>query len=131
MLRRWVRRLATGVEAVLTGCGADFDGFLPPATERHHQLLLPALQLVVGALVSFGAETAVAARHVRSLSHPLDLGLPFLRDRLSLSSEDSARPFSSPSRTAQPFRRWPPSAKPTLSLPSLASSFLPCRRRIS
>lgn len=44
---------------------ADFDGFLPPATERHHQLLLPALQLVVGALVSFGAETSVAARHVR------------------------------------------------------------------
>lgn len=39
-----------------------FDGFLPPATERHHQLLLPALQLVVGALVSFGADTQVAVR---------------------------------------------------------------------
>ena len=39
-----------------------FDGFLPPAAERHHQLLLPALQLVVGTLVSFGAETQVAVR---------------------------------------------------------------------
>lgn len=39
-----------------------FDGFLPPATERHHQLLLPALQLVVGTLVSFGADTQVAVR---------------------------------------------------------------------
>jgi nuclear pore complex protein Nup205 len=41
---------------------ADFDGFLPPATERHHQLLLPALQLVVNTLVSFGADTSVATR---------------------------------------------------------------------
>lgn len=40
----------------------EFDGFLPPPTERHHQLLLPALQLVVGALVAFGAETSVATR---------------------------------------------------------------------
>ncbi|GAA5831477.1 hypothetical protein JCM11251_004037 [Rhodosporidiobolus azoricus] len=40
----------------------DFDGFLPPATERHHQLLLPALQLVVNTLVSFGADTTVATR---------------------------------------------------------------------
>ncbi|GAA5853541.1 hypothetical protein JCM8547_002499 [Rhodosporidiobolus lusitaniae] len=40
----------------------DFDGFLPPASERHHQLLLPALQLVVNTLVSFGADTSVATR---------------------------------------------------------------------
>ncbi|GAA5994814.1 Nup192p [Rhodotorula paludigena] len=40
----------------------DFDGFIPPATERHHQLLLPALQLVVNTLVSFGADTTVATR---------------------------------------------------------------------
>lgn len=44
----------------------EFDGFVPPTTERHHQLLLPALQLVVGTLVSFGAETALANRQVRS-----------------------------------------------------------------
>lgn len=40
----------------------DFDGFIPPATERHHQILLPALQLVVGTLTTFGAETIVASR---------------------------------------------------------------------
>ena len=40
----------------------EFDGFLPPATERHHQLLLPALQLVVGTLVAFGAETPAASQ---------------------------------------------------------------------
>lgn len=45
---------------------ADFDGFLPAATERHHQLLLPALQLVVGTLVSFGPETTVAARQAHA-----------------------------------------------------------------
>lgn len=45
-----------------TRCPADFEGFLPPATERHHQLLLPALQLVVNTLVSFGSETSVATR---------------------------------------------------------------------
>lgn len=41
---------------------AAFDGFLPPATERHHQLLLPALQLAVSTLVSFGSDTQVAVR---------------------------------------------------------------------
>ncbi|SCZ90946.1 BZ3500_MvSof-1268-A1-R1_Chr1-3g02409 [Microbotryum saponariae] len=40
----------------------EFEGFLPPASERHHQLLLPALQLVVGTLVSFGADTQIATR---------------------------------------------------------------------
>lgn len=40
----------------------DFDGFLPSTSERHHQLLLPALQLVVNTLVSFGADTAIATR---------------------------------------------------------------------
>ncbi|GAA5985830.1 hypothetical protein JCM5350_006906 [Sporobolomyces pararoseus] len=44
----------------------DFDGFLPATTERHHQLLLPALQLVVGTLVSFGPETTVAARQAHA-----------------------------------------------------------------
>jgi nuclear pore complex protein Nup205 len=48
----------------------DFDGFLPPATERHHQLLLPALQLVVGTLVSFGADTTVATRQVSHFRLP-------------------------------------------------------------
>ncbi|KAI5480028.1 nuclear pore complex protein Nup205 [Pseudohyphozyma bogoriensis] len=40
----------------------DFDGFLPPASERHHQLLLPALQLIVGTIVSFGQEMLIATR---------------------------------------------------------------------
>lgn len=44
---------------------ADFDGFVPHAGERHHELLLPALQLVVGTLVAFGVETAVATQQVR------------------------------------------------------------------
>lgn len=44
----------------------DFDGFIPATAERHHQLLLPALQLVVGTLVSFGPETTVAARQAHA-----------------------------------------------------------------
>ncbi|GAA5979980.1 hypothetical protein JCM10908_001488 [Rhodotorula pacifica] len=40
----------------------EFDGFIPPATERHHQLLLPALQLAVSTIVSFGSDTQVATR---------------------------------------------------------------------
>ncbi|KAL8292911.1 hypothetical protein RQP46_000605 [Phenoliferia psychrophenolica] len=40
----------------------EFDGFVPHSVERHHELLLPALQLVVGTLVAFGAETAVATQ---------------------------------------------------------------------
>ncbi|KPV78555.1 uncharacterized protein RHOBADRAFT_51011 [Rhodotorula graminis WP1] len=51
-----------GARPVADTSSMEFDGFIPPATERHHQLLLPALQLVVNTLVSFGAETAVATR---------------------------------------------------------------------
>ncbi|GAA5919036.1 hypothetical protein JCM1841_003712 [Sporobolomyces salmonicolor] len=55
-----------GARPVADASAMDFDGFLPPATERHHQLLLPALQLVVGTLVSFGAETTVATRQAHA-----------------------------------------------------------------
>jgi nuclear pore complex protein Nup205 len=48
-------------DRLLSAC-AEFDGFIPPATERHHQLLLPALQLVVSTIVSFGSDTQVATR---------------------------------------------------------------------
>ncbi|GAA5892450.1 hypothetical protein JCM6882_005619 [Rhodosporidiobolus microsporus] len=51
-----------GARPLAEASSMDFDGFLPPATERHHQLLLPALQLVVNTLVSFGADTSVATR---------------------------------------------------------------------
>ncbi|BGP36830.1 hypothetical protein JCM10449v2_000732 [Rhodotorula kratochvilovae] len=55
-----------GARPVADTSAMDFDGFIPPATERHHQLLLPALQLVVNTLVSFGAETTVATRQARA-----------------------------------------------------------------
>ncbi|GAA6005529.1 hypothetical protein JCM10207_005238 [Rhodosporidiobolus poonsookiae] len=51
-----------GARPLTEASAMDFDGFLPPATERHHQLLLPALQLVVNTLVSFGADTSAATR---------------------------------------------------------------------
>ncbi|GAA5922074.1 uncharacterized protein JCM15063_003177 [Sporobolomyces koalae] len=51
---------------VAESSSTDFDGFLPATTERHHQLLLPALQLVVGTLVSFGPETTVASRQAHA-----------------------------------------------------------------
>ncbi|BGP12970.1 hypothetical protein JCM10213_006609 [Rhodosporidiobolus nylandii] len=51
-----------GARPLADSSSMDFDGFLPPATERHHQLLLPALQLVVNTLVSFGSDTSVATR---------------------------------------------------------------------
>ncbi|BGP04990.1 hypothetical protein JCM10049v2_000792 [Rhodotorula toruloides] len=51
-----------GARPLADASAMDFEGFLPPATERHHQLLLPALQLVVNTLVSFGSETSVATR---------------------------------------------------------------------
>ncbi|SCV68829.1 BQ2448_950 [Microbotryum intermedium] len=51
-----------GTRPVVDTNSMEFEGFLPPATERHHQLLLPALQLVVGTLVSFGADTQIATR---------------------------------------------------------------------
>ncbi|KDE08259.1 hypothetical protein MVLG_01525 [Microbotryum lychnidis-dioicae p1A1 Lamole] len=51
-----------GARPVADTNSMDFEGFLPPASERHHQLLLPALQLVVGTLVSFGADTQIATR---------------------------------------------------------------------
>ncbi|KAM0793089.1 hypothetical protein ACM66B_000571 [Microbotryomycetes sp. NB124-2] len=44
----------------------EFDGFLPSTTERHHQILLPALQLVVSTLTSFGSETAIATRQAQA-----------------------------------------------------------------
>ncbi|GAA5896324.1 Nup192p [Sporobolomyces salmoneus] len=55
-----------GARPVADTSAMDFDGFLPATTERHHQLLLPALQLVVGTLVSFGPETTVAARQAHA-----------------------------------------------------------------
>lgn len=55
-----------GSRPVADSASMDFDGFLPATTERHHQLLLPALQLVVGTLVSFGPETSVAARQAHA-----------------------------------------------------------------
>ncbi|GAA6062083.1 hypothetical protein JCM10212_006506 [Sporobolomyces blumeae] len=55
-----------GSRPIADGSGMDFDGFLPATTERHHQLLLPALQLAVGTLVSFGTETSVATRQAHS-----------------------------------------------------------------
>ncbi|GAA5989348.1 hypothetical protein JCM11641_002770 [Rhodosporidiobolus odoratus] len=51
-----------GARPLADASAMDFDGFLPPAIERHHQLLLPALQLIVNTLVSFGPDTAVATR---------------------------------------------------------------------
>lgn len=51
---------------------SEFDGFLPNPSERHHQLLLPALQLVVGTLVSFGAEATTATTQVSSSSLYVD-----------------------------------------------------------
>ncbi|KAK4058181.1 hypothetical protein OIO90_000920 [Microbotryomycetes sp. JL221] len=44
----------------------DLEGFLPSTSERHHQLLLPALQLVVSTLTSFGSETAIATRQAEA-----------------------------------------------------------------
>ncbi|KAK4054774.1 hypothetical protein OIV83_000698 [Microbotryomycetes sp. JL201] len=44
----------------------EFDGFLPSTTERYHQILLPALQLGVSALTSFGADTAIATRQAQA-----------------------------------------------------------------
>ncbi|GAA5875841.1 hypothetical protein JCM16303_004016 [Sporobolomyces ruberrimus] len=55
-----------GSRPVADTSAMDFDGFIPATAERHHQLLLPALQLVVGTLVSFGPETTVAARQAHA-----------------------------------------------------------------
>ncbi|OAV96557.1 hypothetical protein PTTG_01001 [Puccinia triticina 1-1 BBBD Race 1] len=40
----------------------EFDMFIPSASERYHQLLLPALQLVAGVLISLGSESGLATR---------------------------------------------------------------------
>ncbi|KAK4703077.1 hypothetical protein P7C70_g3143, partial [Phenoliferia sp. Uapishka_3] len=40
----------------------DFDGFVPPSAERHHELLLPALQLVIASLVAFGSQSPMATQ---------------------------------------------------------------------
>ncbi|TIB79211.1 hypothetical protein E3Q23_00370 [Wallemia mellicola] len=42
----------------------DYESFLPPATERYHQLLLPTLQLASTVLSSVGVTSAVAAKEV-------------------------------------------------------------------
>lgn len=38
--------------------------FLPPATERYHQLLLPALQLLVAVLATMGRENTTVLNRV-------------------------------------------------------------------
>ncbi|RUS33337.1 nucleoporin Nup186/Nup192/Nup205 [Jimgerdemannia flammicorona] len=49
------------IDMSLTGV----DTFLPPATERYHQLLLPALQLIVGILATMGHENTSVLNRVR------------------------------------------------------------------
>ncbi|KAG0147222.1 hypothetical protein CROQUDRAFT_43203 [Cronartium quercuum f. sp. fusiforme G11] len=40
----------------------EFDTFIPSASERYHQLLLPALQLVTSILIALGPDSPAAAR---------------------------------------------------------------------
>ncbi|KAI9616677.1 hypothetical protein KEM48_005093 [Puccinia striiformis f. sp. tritici PST-130] len=44
----------------------EFDMFIPSASERYHQLLLPALQLVTCVLISLGSESGLATREASS-----------------------------------------------------------------
>jgi len=44
----------------------EFDMFIPSASERYHQLLLPALQLVACVLISLGSESGLATREALS-----------------------------------------------------------------
>lgn len=62
----WVRPLPSLLVTITDCdcCAVEYDSFLPPATERHHQILLAALQLVVGTVVTFGADTTVASCQV-------------------------------------------------------------------
>ncbi|MBW0477790.1 hypothetical protein O181_017505 [Austropuccinia psidii MF-1] len=40
----------------------EFDTFIPSASDRYHQLLLPALQLVASVLINLGPDTDISAR---------------------------------------------------------------------
>ncbi|KAA1100620.1 hypothetical protein PGTUg99_029313 [Puccinia graminis f. sp. tritici] len=44
----------------------EFDMFIPSASERYHQLLLPSLQLVACVLISLGSESGLATREALS-----------------------------------------------------------------
>lgn len=45
----------------------DFDSFLPPIMQRHHQLLLPILQLALAVTTGCGSHNSTAAKQVQSL----------------------------------------------------------------
>ncbi|KAI9142102.1 nucleoporin Nup186/Nup192/Nup205 [Paraphysoderma sedebokerense] len=61
----------------------DYEGFLPPATQRYHQLLTPALQLLVGILSSTGRDNATATKRLSSfvIAHSETL-VTILKDRV-------------------------------------------------
>ncbi|EGG11345.1 uncharacterized protein MELLADRAFT_76626 [Melampsora larici-populina 98AG31] len=65
----------------------EFDTFIPSASERYHQLLLPALQLVASILIALGSESSTAAREAVSfIAAQREMLITCLRSPVNLST---------------------------------------------
>ncbi|PLW19220.1 hypothetical protein PCANC_09997 [Puccinia coronata f. sp. avenae] len=65
----------------------DFDQFMPSSSERYHQLLLPALQLVTCLLISLGSESGLATREALSfINSQREMIMACIRSAGTLSS---------------------------------------------
>ena len=65
----------------------DYDSFIPPSTERYHQLLLPTLQLISTVISNVGSTSTIAAKDAVGFVYGhKEILLEILRDNPALTS---------------------------------------------